>query len=280
MTHTPEGMQSLPQLTAHILYPSATLVHLGKIPDALTTWSRIFTVRFQFGFGTVISLRLRGAITTLRCTMSRRSARRILPQPQDRRLGFHRVEQRSHQNDGALLQLPNPNVASMKLDSTAAAYGLIQVVFADAAERLAYALFVLEQRRGAATSFEKIHHRKFRRILEAFEDELKQFDGERKVAADLNDVRDACSQLKTLSHWRNERIHALVRQVDDGFALYSLETRKRLSISYQECDDILHKLVDIAMTLGVCLPKLLNALDLNERLYAAIKERLSQADYE
>lgn len=58
------------------------------------------------------------------------------------------------------------------------------------------------------------------------------------------------------------------------------ETRKRLSISYQECDDIRHKLVDISMTLGVCLPKLLNALDLNERLYAAIKERLSQADYE
>jgi hypothetical protein len=194
----------------------------------------------------------------------------------------------------------------MQLDSTAAAYGLIQVVFAEVTERLAYALFILQQRQGA-TTFEERHRRKctlpfrqfkaelrftlyrkkpatldeilrrdFSRILDEFKAELKQFDDEPSVDADLKDVRDACSELATLARWRNERIHALVRQVEDGKALYSLKTRERLSISYPECEDILHKLADIAVKLQHCLPKLLNTLDFNEKLYAAFKAQLSQ----
>jgi hypothetical protein len=41
----------------------------------------------------------------------------------------------------------------MKLDSTAATYGLIQVVFADVTELLATGVFVLKQHKNAPVSF-------------------------------------------------------------------------------------------------------------------------------
>lgn len=44
----------------------------------------------------------------------------------------------------------------MKLDATAAAYGLIQVVFADVTVRLARAVFFLQRQRDANVTFEQI----------------------------------------------------------------------------------------------------------------------------
>ena len=162
----------------------------------------------------------------------------------------------------------------MQLDSTAAAYGLIQVVFADATERLAYALFTLQRRRKAVT-FEEILSRNFSHILKAFKVELKQFEREQSVAAELKDVRDACEQLDTLSQWRNERIHARVKWVENGMALYNSKMRQRLSISYPECDEIIHKLAYIISTLATCLPKLINVLDFDETFDAFFKNEFT-----
>jgi hypothetical protein len=159
----------------------------------------------------------------------------------------------------------------MKLDSTAAAYGLIQVVFADVTDRLATAVFMLRQRRDSNVTFEETFAPGFKKILKAFKAELKQFDMQESMAGDIDALRDVCSQLATLSIWRNDRIHARVRQIDEGLALYDWRTSKRLSISYEECDKIIHDLTKVLVTLEAYIPALVGSLDFDREFDAFFK---------
>jgi hypothetical protein len=115
-------------------------------------------------------------------------------------------------------------------------------VFADVTERLAAAIFLLRQSRGVPdVDFEQIFRKKFSQMLVAFKAEVKEF-GMRSappLAHEISELKTACDDLSRFSCWRNDRVHARVRQLDDGFALYNGKTGKRLSITSQECDDIL-----------------------------------------
>ena len=179
----------------------------------------------------------------------------------------------------------------MTLDSTAAAYGLVQVVFADVTDKLATAVFVLKQRRDAritsldqicklkfmrlqfvlkrrrdaSVTVEQIYKLEFKRLLEAFRDELKQFDGQIELVDDLRLLREACQGLEAVSQWRNDRIHARVRQVDDGLALYD-RAGKRLSISHEECVGITDKLTKVIVALEAYLPSIFKSIDFDKAL--------------
>jgi len=74
-------------------------------------------------------------------------------------------------------------------------------------------------------------------ILDRGKTELNQFDGCDSVAQDLRQVREACSKARAFGDWRNQRIHARVRQVADGLALFDWKTGQRLPMSEQECED-------------------------------------------
>jgi hypothetical protein len=153
-----------------------------------------------------------------------------------------------------------------KFDVTAATYGLIQVVFADATERLAMAVFKLQQHRDPSVTFDKVFELKFSQILKGFKQELKQFDSEGGAAEDIAVLLRSCRQLASLSVWRNERIHARVRQVDDGLALYNSRTGRRLSIGPEESQTILQRLAEAMFTMEAHLPVLLTELELDKEL--------------
>ena len=177
----------------------------------------------------------------------------------------------------------------MNLDATAATYGLVQAVFAHVTDKLTTAVFVLRQKRDcrlpvvdqiwrldflgfqfvlrrqrdSPVTVQQIHSMEFKRLLDAFRDELKHLDGQADLAADLRQLRDACQQLSVASKWRNDRIHARVRTVDAGLALYDREG-KRLSINQDECVGIIKKLTKVIVTLEVHLSSVVRSLDFDK----------------
>jgi hypothetical protein len=72
--------------------------------------------------------------------------------------------------------------------------------------------------------------------------------------------------LGNLAAWRNSRIHAQVRRVDNGLALYDGKTKKQLSISYEECAGVIDRLIKVIMTLEAYLPSLVKSVDLDKAL--------------
>jgi hypothetical protein len=164
----------------------------------------------------------------------------------------------------------------MTFDDTAAAYGLVQVVFADVADHLAFALFTLRQKKDATASV--IKPSQFGRILSEFKTELRQFEHVQSLDSAVADLRKCCQELKALSKWRNERIHARVRQVGDGFALYNAETGERLSINHVECNEISQRLAGALVTLDTNVPALVNNLDFEKEFQAFWKQQLVDAE--
>jgi len=98
----------------------------------------------------------------------------------------------------------------MQIDATAGAYGLFQVVFADLTEHLAAAVFRLQQAKDPSVTFEQIFRLEFKRVLDRFKEELKQFDGKRSLEEDLHWLHDAVGQMAAIAQWRHDRIHARV----------------------------------------------------------------------
>jgi hypothetical protein len=152
----------------------------------------------------------------------------------------------------------------MTFDSTSSAYGLVQVVFADVTDRLATAVFVFQQRRDPNVTFGEIYELQFKRLLKAFKNELKQFGGQPSVADDLRAIQEVCQELGNLSAWRNDRIHARVREVDGKLALYDWRTGERLTISYEECVEIIDRLARVIATLQGHMPALVSNLDFDK----------------
>jgi hypothetical protein len=171
----------------------------------------------------------------------------------------------------------------MKLDDTAAGYGLVQVVFADVTDHLAFAILRLQQRNDTGVSFQDIVNLKFGRMLSNFKAELHQFthpqppddSHDEVLIADLNEV---CRELKDLSKWRNERIHARVRRVEDGLALFNGKTGDRLSINHGECVEILNRLANTIVKLDTYVTELVRSLDFNNEFEAFWKERFNEME--
>jgi hypothetical protein len=124
----------------------------------------------------------------------------------------------------------------MKLDDTAAAYGLFQVVFADVTDHLAVAAFRLCELKEPGLAFETVFRQELSQILKQFRRELRQFDGRSPVSDSLHAVREACEIISRLAVWRNDRIHARVRLTEHGYALYDWRTGRRLQITREQIE--------------------------------------------
>jgi hypothetical protein len=167
----------------------------------------------------------------------------------------------------------------MKIDDTAAAYGLIQIVFADITDRLSTALYALLSERDSRITPMKVHRKEFGRFLKEFKTELKQFDGQGSVDCELHELREACHELASLATWRNDRIHARVRQESDGFALYDWRTGKRLSMNGEECNVVIQTLVKIIGTFDATIPHLIHSLEA-DKAFEALFNKLGKKEAE
>jgi hypothetical protein len=166
----------------------------------------------------------------------------------------------------------------VRLDQTAAAYGLFQVVYTDLTERLAFAVFELRKRNEPTLRFENVFAKQYKHLLGSFRDLLKQIDGDSFIADSVAALRAACDLMSDLGVWRNDRLHARVRMTEDGYVLYDWKTCKRLSISYEELDGRIQQAIKAAVELEVHLVRLLRSTDFEVELERTIRTLLEQSD--
>ena len=167
----------------------------------------------------------------------------------------------------------------MKLDDTAAAYGLFQVVFADVTAHLAIATLRLRERNEPGLAFETVFKQEFSQILKQFRHELRQLDGRSPVSESLQAVRRACETISALAVWRNDRIHARVHMEAHGYALYDWRTNRRLEISYEETTLNITRAIAAIVELEAHVPHLVHLLTWDEEfveLFRSLPE-LSEA---
>lgn len=160
----------------------------------------------------------------------------------------------------------------MVLDETACRYGLLHIVFADAVEHLAGILFYLRREKESALQFEDVLQLRLKDQLDGLHKELQRFDARFSVQENAEAIRVACADMKKLSVWRNNRIHARVRMEDGGYALFNGKTGERLSISYKECDEIIRQLIKVIVMVGAHAPHLLNLLDFDKSLVELFRD--------
>lgn len=172
------------------------------------------------------------------------------------------------------------NGCSMKLNDTAAAYGLFQLVFADVTDHLAVATFRLREEREPNLAFEDVFRQEFKKTLKQFRRELRQFHGRPSVEDSLRAIGEACKIMSKLAVWRNERIHARVRLTDDGYALYVWRTRRRLVISQEEIERDIQLAIRLMVELEAHVPHLVRLLEWDEEFEALLSTvpELSQPD--
>jgi hypothetical protein len=148
----------------------------------------------------------------------------------------------------------------MRIDPTASAYGLFQVVFANVTYELARALYALRVRHDPTFTFEKVPWQ-FSRMLKELRKELDQLEPDCHEKDSLAEVRRMCRIASNLAPWRDSRIHARVQQVDDGLALSDWKTGERLSITAAECEQRISTAVQVACNLPAHMSYLVREVD-------------------
>lgn len=149
----------------------------------------------------------------------------------------------------------------MRSGETARAFGHFNVLFAELDEYVTRALLDLRKHAAPETTFESLHSRGFKRNCGDLKKELRQFEGHSSVAFELERMRDALARADGLNDWRKRRIHGLVRRTDEGLALYDWETRKRLTMSEEECQQQIEAINFVALALKCDGKPLSNHLD-------------------
>ena len=162
----------------------------------------------------------------------------------------------------------------MTIDPAAAAYGIFQVVFAEMTENLAGALFRFRQVKQPELTFKQVFRMVFNKLLKEFEDDLKPASEPSALSDSLSAVRDACAAMKSIADWRNDRIHARVRQGDGGLALYNWRTGEPLPITYEECENQITQAIKVIVILEAHVPSLVGSLNMPD----LIKQLLQTPD--
>jgi hypothetical protein len=134
------------------------------------------------------------------------------------------------------------------------------------ADTLANAVFRLRQRTEPNLTFEEVFRTEFRRLLTQFRDELKQHEPGNSDAEDVTALRNACNSMSKLANWRNDRIHARVRNTEEGYALNDWRTRKRLAMTPEEIEDKTRDALKAKQIFEMWLPNFIVGLDIEEDL--------------
>jgi hypothetical protein len=164
----------------------------------------------------------------------------------------------------------------MKIDATAAAYGLFQVVFASMTNELALALFALRSRRDPQFTFEKVPT-KFSWMLEELRKELDNLRVSSREKDSLAEVRRMCWIADRLATWRNSRIHARVKWTDEGLVLLNWKTSKRLSITVEECAQKTDAAGRVISNITTHMTYLARDFDSRKNLKAMFRELMSKS---
>jgi len=149
----------------------------------------------------------------------------------------------------------------MQIDSALAHYGLLQIVFADAAEHVAQALFDLRVVNAPNLEFSKLFALELNQLLNQLRQELAQFQQYGPSTQEHMQIVDAAiNRVDELRQWRNHRTHARVKVTSDGWGLFDKKTGKHLVINEVECEEKIKKAINAIVDLEAYIPHLQNAL--------------------
>ena len=164
----------------------------------------------------------------------------------------------------------------MKIDATAAAFGLFQVVFASVTSELALALFALRFRHDPQFTLAKVPPQ-FSRMLKELRKELDNLRVSSHEKDSLAEVGRMCRIADGLATWRNSRIHARVKWTDKGLVLLNWKTGKRLSITAEECAQKTDAAVRVISNVTTHMSYLVRDFDSRKNLKAMFRELMSES---
>jgi hypothetical protein len=139
----------------------------------------------------------------------------------------------------------------MVIDQTAAAYGIFQIAFAEADEHLRTLLCHLYCPEKPETALDRVPWN-LADVVKTLRKELRVFKGRgASIQEYAVKVTEACSRMKGLSNWRNDRLHAHVRRADNGaYVLVDKNTNEALSMKIVEITDNIDCALNITTTVS------------------------------
>ncbi len=166
----------------------------------------------------------------------------------------------------------------MKLDETAAAFGLFHLAFANLTQQLATAVFYIRRIKEPDLKFEKVFKQEFSKLRQTLLEELDQFDNQSTTEVDVQYLRHICDQLTIFSKWRNDRAHPRVQVDENGLRIYDWRTGKLLSINTYESIEKIQEAVSFTIGLEYNVGSLLNHIDSGKKLDEMLEEIFKTVD--
>ena len=155
----------------------------------------------------------------------------------------------------------------MVIDSTTAHYGLFHIVFADAADHVAQALFSLRLPKEPGLDFSDVCKMRLVDQLHDLRKQLAQFKRHgQSIQECMQRVCDALIRMDALKNWRNCYLHASAKVTNAGYALFDRKSCQRLFISESECEVQINEAIKVIVDLEAYIPHLRTALDFEKEV--------------
>jgi hypothetical protein len=153
---------------------------------------------------------------------------------------------------------------AMVIDADVAAYGLFQIAFATMDTRLSRSLVALGQRKNAKLSFATLGRKPFGGRLEELREAIKAVKPDLQNDPAIEELELACNLAQSVQGWRNDRIHAEVRFLENRPVLVD-EDGKPLQIDREACEKKIREAIRAGIAMEAAVPHLVaHDMDLEE----------------
>jgi hypothetical protein len=153
---------------------------------------------------------------------------------------------------------------AMVIDADVAAYGLFQIAFATMDTRLSRSLVALGQRKNAKLSFANLGRKQFGRRLKKLREAIEGVKPDLQNDPVIEELELACNLAQSVQGWRNDRIHAEVRFLENRPVLVD-EYGKPLRIDREACEEKIREAIRAGIAMEAAVPHLVaHEVDLEE----------------
>jgi hypothetical protein len=158
---------------------------------------------------------------------------------------------------GGLLTWFTPNEERqnmpLRIDSPMAAYGVFQIAFANLDTQVSRCLVDLCRCQKAKLAFSAFRRKPISERLRLLQRAVSHLRDEPSFNQEVGDLKEACELAESLSKWRNQRIHAEVRFIENQPVLLD-ESGKLLDIDLEACVEKTREAVRAKVGMQAAIP--------------------------
>jgi len=152
----------------------------------------------------------------------------------------------------------------MVIDPDAAAYGIFQVAFATLDTRLTRSLLALGRRKNAKITFGTLKRTSFGQRLKKVREAVEAVKPNLQNDPVIENLEMACDLVENVQKWRNDRIHAEVRFLENQALLVDGDG-KPLQIDQAACEQKIREAIHAGIVMEAAVPHLVaHEMDLEE----------------